>query len=472
MYKKSRPDYAPENKPGHPTALSAEEENTLLEVINQLTEWKFPLSSMDIRLLVQTYLNGKGKKTIFVNNLPGPDWMKLFQSRHNLTGRISDNVKPSKVEISHDDINRYFDNLYEVIDGVEPQNLWNYDETNVIDNPGAKKCIVRRGLRRLERKIVSSKQAISVMFCGNAAGQFLPPMTVYKSKNLYAEWTRNGSQSALYDHSLSGWFDASLFEKWFFGLFLNAVKDTPGTKIMLGDNLASHFSERVLKACEENNIKFVSLLPNAKHLLQPLDVSVFGPGKRMWRQILAEWRKESHSKNSIPKNVFPLLLKRLCNGLCKKQENLVAGFKACRIFPKDRDQVLKRLPPANTQPVQEVLGNAVANMLEEYVSPRQKSSRKRGPKITPGAAVSSRDITNMNSSRQSRVRKRKSAAEFIDDSSDDEEEVCAICHLLDPPHSRRRDVDWEGCDNCDLWYHKICLSNNGGLSASDYCNCV
>ena len=78
----------------------------------------------------------------------------------------------------------------------------------------------------------------------------------------------------------------------------------------------------------------------------------------------------------------------------------------------------------------------------------------------------------MNSSRQSRVRKRKSAAEFIDDSSDDEEEVCAICHLLDPPHGRRRDVDWEGCDNCDLWYHKICLSNNGGLSASDYCSCV
>ena len=32
----------------------------------------------------------------------------------------------------------------------------------------------------------------------------------------------------------------------------------------------------------------------------------------------------------------------------------------------------------------------------------------------------------MNSSRQSCVRKRKSAAEFIDDSSDDEEEVCAI----------------------------------------------
>ncbi|CAK8691083.1 unnamed protein product [Clavelina lepadiformis] len=151
----------------------------------------------------------------------------------------------------------------------------------------------------------------------------------------------------------------------------------------------------------------------------------------MWRRILAEWRKGSRSQNSIPKNIFSMLLKRLCDGLNEKQQNLVAGFKACGIFPKDREQVLKRLPaPANSQPVQEVLGNAVATMLEEYISPRQTSSRKRGPKITPGAAVSSCDIADLNSSR-SDARKRKRAAAEPNDSSEDE--VCVICNLLDPP---------------------------------------
>ncbi|XP_076821622.1 uncharacterized protein LOC143468348 [Clavelina lepadiformis] len=120
----------------------------------------------------------------------------------------------------------------------------------------------------------------------------------------------------------------------------------------------------------------------------------------MWRRILAEWRKGSCSKNSIPKNIFPMLLKRLCDGLNEKKQNLVAGFKACGIFPKDQEQVLKRLPPANSQPVQEVLGNAVATMLEEYISPRQTASRKRGLKITPGA-----DIADLKSSR-SDARKR------------------------------------------------------------------
>ena len=38
----------------------------------------------------------------------------------------------------------------------------------------------------------------SVMFCGNAIGDFLPPMVVYKAKNLYEKWQLNGPESTLY----------------------------------------------------------------------------------------------------------------------------------------------------------------------------------------------------------------------------------------------------------------------------------
>jgi len=39
-----------------------------------------------------------------------------------------------------------------------------------------------------------SKQSISVMFCGDAAGHFLPPMVVYKAKNVYENWMRSRPQ--------------------------------------------------------------------------------------------------------------------------------------------------------------------------------------------------------------------------------------------------------------------------------------
>jgi len=44
-----------------------------------------------------------------------------------------------------------------------------------------------------------SKQNISVMFCGDAAGHFLPPMVVYKAKSVYISLTRNGPKGKVLD---------------------------------------------------------------------------------------------------------------------------------------------------------------------------------------------------------------------------------------------------------------------------------
>ena len=78
---------------------------------------------------------------------------------------------------------------------------------------------------------------------------------------------QNGPDNALCDNSVRGWFNGSLFEKYFL-FFLEAVKNTPNIKILQDDNLASNFSERVFNACKENDIKFVnSMLPNATYFL-------------------------------------------------------------------------------------------------------------------------------------------------------------------------------------------------------------
>ena len=127
--------------------------------------------------------------------------------------------------------------------------------------------LIRRGLKRIEQSISHSKQAISVMYCRSAAGTYLSPMIVYKSRNLYAEWTRNGPNGAVYGNSVSGWFDSALFEQWFFNIFLPAAKELHGKKILIGDNLPSHSNINVVRRCEEANVVFVSLIPGATHLL-------------------------------------------------------------------------------------------------------------------------------------------------------------------------------------------------------------
>ena len=43
--------------------------------------------------------------------MPRNDWLCGFIKRHNLTKRITDNVKVARDEINHEIINSYFDNL-------------------------------------------------------------------------------------------------------------------------------------------------------------------------------------------------------------------------------------------------------------------------------------------------------------------------------------------------------------------------
>ena len=166
------------------------------------------------------------------------------------------------------------------------------------------------------------------------------------------------------------------------------VKDQQGIKVVVGDNLASHFTTKFVQLSIENNIRFVCLLPNATHLLQPLDVAVFRPLKIEWRRILENWRRESHIKGSIPKNQFPGLLALLQRQL--KSNNLRSGVKASGIFPFDREMVMKRLPQVNKDigggtgsTVKEVFNEAIAGLLVKHCGQDGKTKRTRGKKITP-----------------------------------------------------------------------------------------
>jgi hypothetical protein len=49
----------------------------------------------------------------------------------------------------------------------------------------------------------------------SAAGDMLPPMTVYKGENMYKTWGQDGPLNSVFDVSPSGWFDRIRFNKWF-----------------------------------------------------------------------------------------------------------------------------------------------------------------------------------------------------------------------------------------------------------------
>ena len=82
--------------------------------------------------------------------------------------------------------------------------------------------VVRRGRRRVEKVSDGSKQSFSVMWCGNAVGEMLPPMVVYKSQNIYENWT-SGPRGTEFWCTDSGWFDSLSLLKNGFVMFLSQM---------------------------------------------------------------------------------------------------------------------------------------------------------------------------------------------------------------------------------------------------------
>lgn len=158
-------------------------------------------------MIVKSVLDKAGKKEArFKNNLPGLQWYQSFMNRHRekLVQRLSQNLAPKRAQISRDDVTAYFANLQRSIQDVPPENIVNYDETNLCDDPGRKKCIFHRGVKYPERVIHSSKSATSLMFSGAASGDMLPVYVVYKSEHIWDSWTQAGPEGARYGRSKSG----------------------------------------------------------------------------------------------------------------------------------------------------------------------------------------------------------------------------------------------------------------------------
>lgn len=275
---------------GRSRVFTESEETAFAQHLIKLSNYGFPITEYDFRMAVKTYLDKKGVKIrVFNNNRPGYEWTKSFLKRHdNLSVQISSNIKRVRAEVGVNEINEYMDRLSATIKDVPPSNIWNYDETNLSDDPGNKKVICKRGAKYVEKICNFSKSSTSIMVCGNAEGKCLPLYVVYKAENMWTTWTENGPEGTRYNRTKSGWFDSSVFEDWFEFSFLKDVRNDNGPIVLIGDNLSSDISFKVLQLCEENNISFICLPPNTTHITQPLNVAFFAQMKKSWRGILTK----------------------------------------------------------------------------------------------------------------------------------------------------------------------------------------
>ena len=405
------------NVPGHQTALAENEEKVIVDYLLAVASWGFPFSTTEVQLMVSSYLKLIGKNVAcFKENTPSSEWVTSFVRRHKkLLQRQCQNIKVSRASKSRSEMKDFFNHFKTSLglddNGKGPMpatHIFNFDETNLSDDPGAKKCIFKRGVKYPERVMDSSKSSTSLMYCGSASGHLLPPYVVYKAEHLWSTWTEGGPPHARYNHSKSGWFDQFCFEDWFQNCFLHHTRHLSGSKVLIGDNLSSHFNASVIRLAQQHDVKFICLPSNATHLIQPLDVAFFGPLKSQWKNILGAWKRSNASMSqALSKDAFPGLLKRLNQQLqteSGKNENLVSGFRATGLYPYNPNKILNKLPSADNETEEEngqrtaaAVSDAVISILSTMRGGKngEPPAKKRRTRInvTPGKSVSLEDLS-------------------------------------------------------------------------------
>ena len=317
------------HKAGGHTVLTHQEEVNIINATTKCGDWGFPLTLFDVQMFVKNYLERQGRTiSKFTNNVPGRDWAYGLIKRHQnaVAAKLASNISKPRASVGEAMINEYFQNLTLTLHEVPASHLFNFDETNVSDDPGKRKVLFRRGTKYPEKITNHSKAATTILMCGSASGVLLPPYIIYKSEHLWDQWTTNGtkgnpccsepccSRGSRFNRTAHGWIDATTFTYWFKTSFLSHARRLEGRKVLIGDNLASHFTDEVITLCEENNVSFVCLPPNATHL----DVAFFRPFKSAWRSVLTQWKMAHIRTSGIPKQNFPSLLQE---ALLKMDDN-------------------------------------------------------------------------------------------------------------------------------------------------------
>lgn len=318
-------------------------ESELVKYIKEAADIYFGLTPKDVRKLAYQ-LAIKNQLQIPKNwaelQQAGPDWFSSFLKRNNsLSIRTPEPTSLARASsFNRTNVSNFFDNLYSVMTRYrfEPQNIWNMDETGVTTVQRPSKILARKGFKQVG-SMTSGERGALVTMAGavSATGGFIPPLFIFPRVHYKEHFLRNGPVGSIGACNPSGWINEEHFCKFLqhFVKMTKCTRDKPCLLIL--DNHNSHLSLEGLNLAKKNGVVMLSFPPHCSHKLQPLDRSVYGPFKKYVNSASDSWMLNHPGSTmtiydlpEIVASAFPLAF---------TPSNIQAGFKACGIFPLNRD---------------------------------------------------------------------------------------------------------------------------------------
>ncbi|XP_057316504.1 uncharacterized protein LOC130657532 [Hydractinia symbiolongicarpus] len=329
-------------KSGRQTELMADEEKSLVVCIKYMSNHAFPLTIPIIKSYTWNIVKRSGRESGFnVENGPGKTWWNEFHKRHliDVAIRKPDLLDRGRVRMANPVvINRHFLTLGNLLKSEnlmdKPGTIFNVDESGMNLELRKGKVVIDRSQKHAYSQGKGSREHVTVNCCVSPGGLMVPPFIIYEKSFPSGNYSANGPTDALYGKSDNGYMDEDLFFKWFTRLFVPKTKHV-GKRILIIDGHGSHINLNLIDAARENQVILYCLPPHTAHVLQPLDVGLYGPLKTYFSRITDKIqiaRLGITRNGQISKTEFSAVFK-LEYEETFSYARILSSFRSCGIYP-------------------------------------------------------------------------------------------------------------------------------------------
>jgi hypothetical protein len=330
--------------------LTPIEEETLTKWALQYHAWGLPLQISHLKQFALEILLKRKTPHPHI----GKHWHLQFLNRNpRLKVKLSSPLDRSRMSAcTPKNLKDFYDLYHEIITThqIQAENTWNMDEKGTLMGCMTREFILipkeeRNAFIRQDgkREWVSSLESIS------AAGKFISTFLIIKACHLREDFFKCDSEMTIHT-SVKGWTSNEIALTWLKYHFEPQTRpsDLTAYRLLIVDGHDSHCSIEFIEFCCNHKICLLILPAHTTHILQPLDVGVFGPLSRAYTQILD--RHNRWDGRWIDKASFIEYYSE-ARKTALTYANITSAFEATGIHPFMPSKPLEKLRP-HTPPCQ------------------------------------------------------------------------------------------------------------------------
>lgn len=333
------------------------EEEAIVRRVLELDSQGFPVRLSSVEDMANRLLSERDASHVGVN------WASNFVRRQpELKTRLSRPYDYQRALCEDPEkIQGWFERVQRVKheNNVHDDDIWNFDETGFLMGVIGPVLVVTSSDRRANTKLIQpgNREWVSVIQGVNSEGCTIPPFIVFKGNWHMSNWY--GEEGLPYGWqsrtTKNGWTTNETALEWIKHFDKSSRTNQKGVyRLLILDGHESHHSDAFEEYCRTNNILTLCMPPHSSHLLQPLDISCFGPLKKAYSRQIEDLVRGGQTH--IGKESFLPAFKEAFH-IALTSKNIQAGFQGAGLVPYDPERVISKLDvriftptPQNSRP--------------------------------------------------------------------------------------------------------------------------